>query len=69
MFECTRDQHNYNTRHANSEYSDIAVFGSKAFKCVDTKIWNSFPDDVRSSDSISFFKMDVKTFYLIKLKE
>jgi hypothetical protein len=56
----------YDLRSADS--CDLAVpltrlvFGDRSFKSASPRLWNSLPDYIRSSDSLSIFKKNLKAF-------
>ncbi len=39
----------------------MSSFGGRAFSCVAPKLWNSLPLNIRQLDSISHFKVKIKT--------
>ena len=39
------------------------TFGSRAFRVAAPTIWNSLPDDIRSSNSLAVFRRRLKTHF------
>ena len=39
------------------------TFGSRAFRVATPTIWNSLPEDIRSSDSLAIFRRRLKTHF------
>ena len=39
------------------------TFGSRAFRVAAPTIWNSLPEDIRSSDSLAIFRRRLKTLF------
>ena len=43
----------------------MSSFGGRAFSCVAPKLWNALPLHIRQMDSISSFKVQIKTYLFI----
>lgn len=55
----------------SSDTSDLIVprsrlvFGDRSFRCAAPRVWNSLPESVRASESLSTFKNNLKTFLFL----
>ena len=66
IFSTYSDYHSYHTRNADKLVSEIIniVRSVHVFRHVSVSLWNSLPDSIMDSESVSPFKSQVKKFLL-----
>ena len=66
MFIKNYSIHNHFTRQASSYHLPLnrTSFAQKTFVFTGSKLWNSFSNDIKESNSIYIFKRRLKTFLL-----